>query len=931
LSDSLGLKFAIGASADASELTVVSDGIATIVKSLDRLAKSERAGNQRSILPKSYAKELTTVNDQINTVAKSLDSLAKKKAGVTGESSTRIGPNPLSVGERDRAARNAESIAHAQERAWDRTERAFARHRDRMERAAERLAERQARIAQRAADKANAPANFSAMRYGFEQAGRLVQPGQDALATMVRSAYTTEEAMQDVQKSLKPDEFKKFERTIRDTANALSHELNVPLAETIKGIGVLARANITPATANFANLAKHGLALAVVEGQKFENIAETLIQITNRLTGSSAALPMIADKLTAASLISTTGVTGLREGLKMAAPVMRKHKVDINEQIALVAIMNDQLLRGTMGGTALSRMFQGLTSQTLRSKDMLKVLSFAAGGKEKVQLWDAQGNLRPISQVVARIGELYKMANARSPGAGTAIVDALFGARGGQGHAALMEVLETAPEKLQQFMAEIGKSSGMAVQQAVAKSDNIAGAVQRLKNSTEILATTLLQSFSGRGSTLLGGLADTVVQLANTYSGIYNRGMSPDAAATKTEFGVSAISKAESLRGLINGIEAGLTTLLAPLRFVGDLFSSIVGNKAGLAFLGFLGTAVAGLTGLGLVIGIVGVAFRGLQGAALFLQTGMTAAARAAVANAAANSTASTGSALASFSAAGAGLLSFALRGVAILAPLALAVDIFKTSAGDMREIVNDMGGLAKVRKQSIEAGVEEARIRLSKGFSPYAPPGRDALPPTASQSLTPDYIKQEFSPLADQTRNTPLSRADAEQKKAPLSKVWAGLGKEALGLAQKGGPLDFWGDALGSIPMVLKARGIRPDADVVGGSAMSLLVERIDASMESTARAALEQGRKQEEVMVQLMKMITTLFGGKLSEDMERAMRQAMQDLLDKIKGIKGTATADTGKIRIALQMDADNASQRAQRGKNQYQSYASTRLGIA
>lgn len=210
----------------------------------------------------------------------------------------------------------------------------------------------------------------------------------------------------------------------------------------------------------------------------------------------------IADVLTTTANSSAQTLEDVGEALKYAAPNAAMANATLEDTCAMLGVLANLGIKGSMAGTALAKSFERLSSGT-----GLNVLA-----KQGIKTKDGVGNLRNMRDILIDIAKAaQKMGSADK----IAFFTDIFDVRGAKGGGLISGNLQ----ELDAMMGKIASSGGVAAKTALEMESGIGGAVRLLSSSYEAL-TLAIGNAVGNGimplmnkiSEILAGMAIWIKQ-----------------------------------------------------------------------------------------------------------------------------------------------------------------------------------------------------------------------------------------------------------------------------------------------------------------------------------------------------------------------------------------------------------------------------------
>lgn len=163
--------------------------------------------------------------------------------------------------------------------------------------------------------------------------------------------------------------------------------------------------------------------LALVSDTPIQGVAQQLSAIMHGYGVDTSSTSQVADILTNASVRSQVEIGDIAESMKMAAGFLNMAGVDFTEGAAAIAVLGNNGIRGTLGGTALRSMMTFMAKPTKQAQKTLDQL-----GVSFTEVKDVYGKqiatVRPLADI---------MEDLNKSGAGVKEMAAIFGKVGGTG------------------------------------------------------------------------------------------------------------------------------------------------------------------------------------------------------------------------------------------------------------------------------------------------------------------------------------------------------------------------------------------------------------------------------------------------------------------------------------------------------------------
>lgn len=283
-------------------------------------------------------------------------------------------------------------------------------------------------------------------------------------------------------------------------------------------------------------------------GESADAVTDILAQYQADISRSTE----VVDALSAASQSSSATIPDLIAAFQNVGPVAKMFGLDIDETAAVLAVFAENGIKGSEAGTQLKSMLLNMSRDTKEVQNAWNDLG--------TSLYDAEGNMRNIDDVIADINEGLK---DKTPEERQRIITDLAGSYGVMGMEALL-----AADGIDGMMTKMDESTD-AADIASAKMNSWKGIVNQVKSSIETLSITTI-----------GPLVDEYLKpLATEVIGIIN---------TFNDWMIANPELAEQL-----GVLLGVLAVLGPTIFgVGTAITFLTG-PVGLITLGILAAVLA--------------------------------------------------------------------------------------------------------------------------------------------------------------------------------------------------------------------------------------------------------------------------------------------------------------------------------------------------
>jgi TP901 family phage tail tape measure protein len=191
----------------------------------------------------------------------------------------------------------------------------------------------------------------------------------------------------------------------------------------------------------------------------------------------------VADVLTQGFTTSNQTLSDLGEAMKYVAPIATEAGQSIEATTAMIGLMSNAGIKGSMAGTALRQALMQVSNPQVS----------AGLSKIGVATKDAAGNLRPMTAI---LGDMGKAMSARNMGSADriALLSAVFDKRAAAGMAKLLDQMKGG--ELVAYIDKITNSQGRAADVAEVMGDSTKGSLVRMMSAWESLNITIGKIFS---------------------------------------------------------------------------------------------------------------------------------------------------------------------------------------------------------------------------------------------------------------------------------------------------------------------------------------------------------------------------------------------------------------------------------------------------
>lgn len=279
---------------------------------------------------------------------------------------------------------------------------------------------------------------------------------------------------------------------LSDTAQSLGMETMFGSVDIASGMRYLAMAGNTAEEIN--NMIRGASFVAGATGMELAGKGGAADLITNimrmfRIEASEAST-VVGDQLTKATLSANMSMTDLAEAIKYAGADMVTLGQHLPQVAALIGVLGDAGIQGSMAGTAIGNMARYL-NKSISEESYKGFRTLATLGLSKSDFLNAKGELIDFSLIIGKIRDAMVM-RGMSPVDMNSTLLSIFGVRGNRAVVALMNNLD----RYNDLLDKIHDSHGFAEEVMGKRMASLAGATDALLNSFENLRTTFAQQLT---------------------------------------------------------------------------------------------------------------------------------------------------------------------------------------------------------------------------------------------------------------------------------------------------------------------------------------------------------------------------------------------------------------------------------------------------
>lgn len=366
---------------------------------------------------------------------------------------------------------------------------------------------------------------------------------------------------------------------LRAQAKKLGAETAFTSRDAASGQAFLAMAGFTPEAIQAALPGVLNMALA--GGMDLGESADISSNILSQFRLDPKEMDRVSDVLTAAFTRTNTDLMNIGEAMKYAGTGMAGLGVDVERTTAMIGVMANVGLRGSIAGTGLQTTFSRLAAPTGKAQAALKELG--------VSVADATGKMRPAEVVLS---DIYKSIKKYGDTDQLSFFKDIAGEEAAKSFQAL--VRSAGSGELQKLLADLRGSQGEAQKAAKVMADNLSGDLKNLDSAWEGFRIQIEETADGPLRSLTQGLSD-MITAASTW-------VKENPRLTQTI--ILVVGGTLALVAAIGAASLAMGILIGPLAKLQLGFSLLTGGR------GLLGTIAAFRT-LGTVAGPAMASVRG--------------------------------------------------------------------------------------------------------------------------------------------------------------------------------------------------------------------------------------------------------------------------------------------------------------------------------
>ncbi|ELM3527104.1 phage tail tape measure protein [Salmonella enterica] len=282
---------------------------------------------------------------------------------------------------------------------------------------------------------------------------------------------------------------------LREQAKKLGAETQFTSSDAASGQAFLAMAGFTPQAIQAALPGVLNMALA--GGMDLGQSADISSNILSQFHLDPKEMDRVSDVLTAAFTRTNTDLNSIGEAMKYAGTGMASLGVSVEQTTAMIGVMANVGLRGSIAGTGLQTTFSRLAAPTGKAASALKELG--------VNVADATGKMRPAEVVLA---DIYKAVHKYGDVDQLSFFKDIAGEEAAKSFQTLVQ--SAGSGELQKLLAELKGAKGEAADVAKKMADNLDGDLKNLDSAWEGFRIQIEELLDGPLRGLVQGISNVV-------------------------------------------------------------------------------------------------------------------------------------------------------------------------------------------------------------------------------------------------------------------------------------------------------------------------------------------------------------------------------------------------------------------------------------
>lgn len=359
--------------------------------------------------------------------------------------------------------------------------------------------------------------------------------------------------------------------TLTDLAKKMGIESVFSATQSAEAMEFMGRASAT--TEQIVSGLPGVMSAAAAESIDLATASDLVAQATKIMGRSWDEAANTADILALTSAKTNTDMISLGEALKTGGQSARNMGFDLAETSATLGMLADAGLRGSIGGTALTNMFDKMAKPSGKASKLMK--------QWNIELTDGKGKMKSMANITGQFAA--KVDKISDPIERQGVVTELFGKRGAKAFLALSSAGEDAQVALVKAMRSASDGIGAAQMAAEKRLDNFAGAFTLFKSSIESVAIgifgPLLESFQGTTEDITSGLNSVLFALSDIDKVWGDLGATvEDVQEIEGKHGKTAVQFALGIKDAIETVKEAWSTVTTFIKAAGNVMNDTFGS-----------------------------------------------------------------------------------------------------------------------------------------------------------------------------------------------------------------------------------------------------------------------------------------------------------------------------------------------------------------
>lgn len=321
-------------------------------------------------------------------------------------------------------------------------------------------------------------ANMAITGYGMLGAGRAL--GRGLLAPILKGARF-EKSMSKVAALTGAKRGSNDFNMLQGNAEGLGATTAFSASQVAEGQGFLAMAGFKPQ--QIVKSMSGVVNMALASGLDMGQTADIGSDIMTAFGLKAENMGHIGDVLTKTFTSSNTSLSMVGDTMKYIAPVAKNLGIDMETAAAMTGLLGNAGIKGTQAGTGLRAMMLKLAAPVKKGRKALKLLGMTT--------LDAQGNMKPFTEILAEIAEKTKKMGS---GVKAGIIKDLVGTEASTALTVLLE--QSTAEQIRSYAKQVRDSQGIAKEVADEMADNLSGDWTKFNSVVEAISNTFTKSLN---------------------------------------------------------------------------------------------------------------------------------------------------------------------------------------------------------------------------------------------------------------------------------------------------------------------------------------------------------------------------------------------------------------------------------------------------